>query len=258
MTLFEGLAGTGPDIDAFFQIEDEINQSALDMGDGSSEYNLPGTHNAEEMITPAPAPVSSPPPAPEPVNTRERRPSSGHLSPRAVNISSPTAESVYNRRRSGLFAIDTQTPGQGVHPSPLAQIYQPLVFVDDESNGEENQPTSLGSSFVPRRRVASMTRPRRPSIEPFQPYTPPQPQPHPHPARPGGPPPAEHMAMPIPPSTVQERDESAPLVTSPGEISELTKRLMAMEERQQRIENLLVAMAGELRTTGNRGPKTNA
>lgn len=239
--LFEGLAGTGADIDAVFQIEDELNQSALDMDDQS------------EIIV-------SPPVGPSSVTYGERRRSTaGQISPTtsglAVNIKSTNSDASadfgHSRRRSGAFPfiIDSQTPG--IQPSPLAQIYQPLVLVDDESNGGDEMSMPLSStSFVPRRRLPSMTRVRRPSIEPFQP--------HPHPARSGGPQPAEHMAMPIPPTTVPERveDESV-LVASPGETSETSRRLMAMEERQQRIENLLVALAGELRATGTRVPKTN-
>lgn len=173
-----------------------------------------------------------------------------NTSGQAINVKRNA--SVSSRRRSGAFAIDAQTPV--VQPSPLAQLYQPLVLVDDEGNGDENLAPNLSSSFAPRRRLASMTRARRPSIEPFQPHSPPHPPSHP--ARPGGPPPAEHMAMPTPPTTVPE---DVALVTSPDETSsEMAKRLKAMEERQQRIENLLVALAGELRVSGNRTLKTNA
>jgi hypothetical protein len=174
-----------------------------------------------------------------------------NASGQAINVKRNA--SVSSRRRSGVFAIDAQTPG--VQPSPLAQLYQPLVLVDDEDNGgDENQAPNLSPSFVSRRRLASMTRVRRPSIEPFQPHSPSHPPSHP--ARPGGPPPAEHMAMPHPPTTVPE---DVALVTSPGEISsEMAKRLKTMEERQQRIENLLVALAGELRVSGNRPFKTDA
>jgi hypothetical protein len=64
------------------------------------------------------------------------------------------------------------------------------------------------------------------------------------------------MAMPTPPTTVPE---DVALVTSPGEISsEMTRRLKTMEERQQRIENLLVTLAGELRASGNRTLNTDA
>jgi hypothetical protein len=174
-----------------------------------------------------------------------------NASGQAINVKRNA--SVSSRRRSGAFAVDAQTPS--VEPSPLAQLYQSLVLVDDDSNGgDENQAPNLSPSFVPRRRLVSMTRPRRPSIEPFQPHSPSHPPSHP--ARPGGPPPAEHMAMPTPPTTVPE---DVALVTSPGEISsEMAKRLKTMEERQQRIENLLVALTGELRASGNRTLKTDA
>jgi hypothetical protein len=63
------------------------------------------------------------------------------------------------------------------------------------------------------------------------------------------------MDMPTPPTTVLERAEE---MASPGEDSQISKRLMEIEQRQQRIENLLVALAGELRTTGTRPAKVGS
>jgi hypothetical protein len=240
IAFFEGLAGNGADIDALFQIEDEIHQSALDTSDGRSHYD------SEYNI-----------PHPSATNLSQRRASSSSHRPaqsfgEGINVkrsaSTTSLDQMRNRRRSGMYGIDVMTP-VNQQPSPLAQIYQTVVPVE-EDNGNIDEDTYLApNSFVPRRRINSMTRPRRPSIEIQQPAVS-----HPHPARLGGPPPAEHMAMPIPPTTVPEY-EPVTTVTLPGE---WTRRLMAMEERQQRIENLLVSLAGELRTTGNRSLKTGS
>ncbi|KIM34106.1 hypothetical protein M408DRAFT_5463 [Serendipita vermifera MAFF 305830] len=246
MTIFDGLAGSGADIDALFQIEEELNQSALDTTDDRSEFSV---------RPPVAVPAAAPP------SPNRRRSLAGHLSPstsaQGANIrgSDASVDLAHIRRRSGAFAFGMDSQLSVVQPSPLAQIYQPVVFAEEESNNGDEIAASTSSPIAPRRRLPSLTRPRRPSIEPFQPIV----HPHPHPARPGGPPPAEHMAMPVPPSTVPERvEDEVALVASPGELSEVTKRLMAMEERQQRMENLLVALAGELRTAGSRIPKANA
>ena len=155
-----------------------------------------------------------------------------------------------SRTRSGALVVDAQTPV--IQPSPLAQLYQPLFFEDEGNGGDENQAANASSSFVQRRRQTPMNRQRRPSVEPFQ--SPAQSHPASHPARPGGLPPAEHMSMPNLPTTVPE---DLPLFTSSDGVS-VTKRLLVIEERQQRIENLLVALAGELRMSGNRPDKANA
>jgi len=181
-----------------------------------------------------------------------RRPSAGHLSPDASGqaIHIKRTASMSSRTRSGALVVDAQTPV--IQPSPLAQLYQPLFFEDEGNGGDENQAANASSSFVQRRRQTPMNRQRRPSVEPFQ--SPAQSHPASHPARPGGLPPAEHMSMPNLPTTVPE---DLPLFTSSDGVS-VTKRLLVIEERQQRIENLLVALAGELRMSGNRPDKANA
>ncbi|KAG8754783.1 hypothetical protein FRC14_004639 [Serendipita sp. 396] len=231
MTFFEGLAGNTSDIHTLFQIEEELNQSALDTRD---DHSIIQHGSQSRQLT---------------VDNQRKRSVAGNItvnaSPRHVRTTSEasTDHSRGTRRRSGIFAVDGMTPA--VLPSPLAQIYQPIIPVEDET-GEEIPIVGVSTSFVPRRRVASLSRQRRPSIEPFQPSS----APHSHPARPGGPPPAEHMVMSIPPSTLREQvEEDTPLVSSPGELGNLTRRLIAMEERQQRIENILLALSADLKGT---------
>ncbi|PVF92813.1 hypothetical protein CPB86DRAFT_809214 [Serendipita vermifera] len=233
MTFFEGLAGNGPDIDAVFQIADEIGQSALEMDDGSQ--------HSEFVVQPPSDPVPQQRP-------RERSFSGqGHLSASApgqpIQVKSNASEAgtdySRSRRRSALLSIDTFSPAP--QQSPLAQIYQPVIFPDDQNGDEIGFPLGSPTNLVPRRRITSLTRARRPSIEPHQHV--------PHPARAGGPPPADHMAMPIPPMTVPERaeEEQSFDVGSPADMVEMSRRLVAMEEKQTRIENLLIQLAGEMR-----------
>jgi hypothetical protein len=59
-----------------------------------------------------------------------------------------------------------------------------------------------------------------------------------------------HPSPPVAPTSemVQGREEEGPPVV---DWKDWVRRMDAMEQRQQRIENLLVALAGELRTAGN-------
>lgn len=249
IAMFEPFGGGAGQIDALFQIEDEINESALDSGDLALTFDNTVPHQAGGPTNNA---------------ARRRSVSSHHASaPPSQRMDPKTTESaltvttdISRKRRSAFFGLDL--PTSPVHPSPLAQLYQPVVLIGDNES-EQMELAPQGSSYGPRRRLASMTRQRRPSLEPFQPSSVPS-QPihlhaHSHPARPGGPPPAEHMDMPTPPTTVLERAEE---MASPGEDSQISKRLMEIEQRQQRIENLLVALAGELRTTGTRPAKVGS
>ncbi|KAG8836029.1 hypothetical protein FRC17_010493 [Serendipita sp. 399] len=232
MTFFEGLAGNTSDIHALFQIEEELNQSALD------------THDDAPILQQGSQPRQL---AADGERTRSAAGTAGlGTSLRRVRTASEASTDRGTRRRSGIFSVEGMTPA--VVQSPLAQIYQPIVPLEDEVGGQ-SPVTAASSSFVPRRRVTSITGLRRPSIEPTQPLAAPS-APHNHPARPGGPPPAEHMVMPIPPSTLPEQVEEDLVISPPPEEPDsLTRRLIAMEERQQRIENLLLTLSAELRST---------
>lgn len=228
---FEGLAGNGGDIDAVFAIQDEINQCALDMDDASqiSEYyshahgkTIPGRRPSTAHLAPG---TSG-----RPMHSFKGSPSDGSA------ISGPSRARRVSGRGGDAELPLPSTPAMG--PSPLAQIYQTVVVVDDE-NAEEAQP----SISLPRKRLSSTSRHRRSSTEP-------------HIVRPiiGGPP-ADHMVLPVPPDTVQERaDEDSPQAgASPGDLAEWTKRLTQIEQRQERIENLLISLAKGLKSEDTRG-----
>ncbi|CCA70742.1 related to receptor-activated Ca2+-permeable cation channel-Laccaria bicolor [Serendipita indica DSM 11827] len=247
MTFFEGLAGNGADIDTVFMIEEEINHDSLDAIDiDEDEATQPQQRpsiTSDSLTTPS----------------RQRRKSNtSHVGPassgQAITFRSNASDasvdqSRHAKRRSGIFGtIDATTPGP--QPSPLAQLYQPIVPTEEDTT-DEGMSLPPGAGLPPRRRLASMTRPRRPSIEPFQHAPSISPPVHSHPARPFGPPPAEHMLLPIPPSTLPEQAEeelrSPPVVRSPGELSEINRRIIEMERRQERIENLLISLVSEVK-----------
>lgn len=232
LAFFEGLAGNGGDIDALFAIEDEVNQCAVDDSSQISEYYS----HAHGKTIPARGRTNSrrqPSTSAQPIHPLKNTPSETSM------ISGPSKVRRGSGRGSdGDFPYPANTPAIG--PSPLAQIYQPIVL-EDEVEEEMLPSTSLGSHLQVKR-LPSLSRQRRSSTE------------H-HVTRPtlGGPP-ADHMAMPVPPFTVPERAEEEILPSGPPAIewTEWTKRLSQMEERQQRIENLLVSLANELRPVGKR------
>ncbi|TFK39792.1 hypothetical protein BDQ12DRAFT_722005 [Crucibulum laeve] len=132
-TFFEGLAGSGADIDAIFEIEDEYD-SALDTIDdnvsfGGHQLRRVSASSAIRPPRPTQAPADSPPrPIPR---------------PRVHSVLVRTADSSQN------------------FPSPLAQVFQPLV-VDEDIPEEESEDTATaapsGVSYGPasRRRLASI------------------------------------------------------------------------------------------------------
>ena len=190
-----------------------------------------------------------------------------------------TSSSTLRNRRNSNFGLLAEGLGRienAIVSSPLAQLFQPIVVDDDlvemggsnhgnggASSSSVNVPGSVGLVPIPRRRLTSMTgaRHRRLSSVDGQPQhfgaNLPLPGQHHHPhvhplvqqhlTHSHSPPHATPPAVPIT-KTVLEREE-APLSV---DWKDWTRRMEDMEQRQQRIENLLVAVAGELRTAGNR------
>ncbi|CAG8699104.1 1010_t:CDS:2, partial [Acaulospora colombiana] len=117
---FEGLAGNGPDIDAVFQIADEIGQSALEMDDSSQ--------NDEFVVQPPPEESASQDrPRARSFSGQGLLSTSAPGQPIQVRSNASEAGTDYSRsrRRSALLSIDTLSPAP--QQSPLAQIYHPTA-----------------------------------------------------------------------------------------------------------------------------------
>lgn len=191
-----------------------------------------------------------------------------------------TSSSILRIRRNshhGLLADGLGRIESALVSSPLAQLFHPIVVDGDPvniggtgsapdhkvlgnvgaSSSSVNIPSSAGLVPMPRRRLKSMTgaRNRRLSSvdEPSQHLSVPGQLHHPH-VRPLI---QQHPAHSVPhaappvlaPRTLLEREEGQPSV----DWKDWVRRLEDMEQSQQRIENLLVALAGELRSASNRG-----
>jgi hypothetical protein len=195
-------------------------------------------------------------------------------SPPRLDTSSSTPR---NRRNShlGLLSDGLGRIENAIVSSPLAQLFHPIVVDGDPINisgstpdhrvfgnsGESSSSVNIQSSGgglvpMPRRRLTSMTgaRNRRfSSVDgPSQHLPVPGQLHHPH-VRPliqqHSTHSAPHAATPVfAPKTLLEQEEGEPSV----EWKDWVRRLEDMEQGQQRIENLLVTLAGEMRSAGNR------
>ncbi|KAJ7577063.1 hypothetical protein C8J56DRAFT_870326 [Mycena floridula] len=137
---FEGLAGSGGDIDAIFEIQDEFETSALDTSEAGSPRGGAGFElTRQRRMSPFSAPTRSP------------------LSPPHAPGSPPRA------RLNSQMARGLTVEGAAQNfTSPLAQIYQPLVIDADESDPFQSPPANSPPSnavtygLVHRRRMSSM------------------------------------------------------------------------------------------------------
>ncbi|KAH7870618.1 uncharacterized protein C8R40DRAFT_634001 [Lentinula edodes] len=314
LSIFEGLAGSDSDIDAIFEIEEEVDTSALDTRD-DVELGPSDKPPLSPSVSTSSKP-NSPPPSPSKRRTSNssNRRTSNSLQQRR------TSNSSQNR----LFANQTHlTPGGGPssssqdqlggsqpHPipprtrvnsimsrgmeaaqsftSPLAQIYQPLVVDDDlplASDESLDQVPSVPQGGAPlisygpttRRRLSSMQGAHRRNtsdvgllrqsnnnlgtpnrhLQHVQQQQQRSQQNFPSMQEvmsgadgvisesPPGQSPSSRGGLDIPTAgQIQEEEGSA------GGASQWSERLAKLEERQERIENLLEGIARDLRDRG--------
>lgn len=282
--LFEGLTGAGPDIDHLFEIEDELNRESYILH-GDELVNPQNLSDKRPGSIPTPSQLQSQPASP--TGSPPRRQPLGSSSNTSFPFTQPepsrspprldTSSSILRNRRNshlGLLADGLGRIENAIISSPLAQLFHPIVVDDDPiniggstpdhrvlgnggaSSSGVNIPSSGGPIPMPRRRLTSMTGARHRRLSsvdaPSQHLPLPGQLHHPH-LRPLV---QQHLAHSPPhatppvltPRTMLEREEGQPSVDWKAWV----KRLEDMEQGQQRIENLLVALAGELRSAGNR------
>ncbi|VDB94664.1 unnamed protein product [Peniophora sp. CBMAI 1063] len=249
--LFEGMAGSGSDIDIIFEIEEEYN-SALDTDDGPPLNSRPravsfntgsnaGSRRQSQTGGTRPQPSSSP----------------THSKTSALPALAMPRHRLTSILHEGADAARTAV-------SPLAQIFQPIVVPEisgspeDAGNGLSPAGSNTGNGSAPvsygpasrRRRISTVGGGLRPSDShgPFG----------------GGlrfPSSASHGGSSLG-GAVSESPERSPKREDAPEVEtavdatdedaelgpiELTRRLGEIERRQQRIEDLLGQIAGALR-----------
>ncbi|KAJ7224298.1 hypothetical protein GGX14DRAFT_351429, partial [Mycena pura] len=258
LNFFEGLAGPGGDIDTVFEIEDELMQGAFAAGEHTADGDAFKAQRSRRM-SPYSSPIRPQPQQQQPAVTSPEPSSSS--SPRQIPTSGPRTR-VASLMHRGAEVAHTFT-------SPLAQIFQPLM-VDDDGIPQEltkhrdqnhvqpqnNQlsvasvtsgvaPPPSGVSYGPayRRRLSSVQASDHsggpPSVQPS----------HAHAAD------APQMLFPTSENSddvflasPDERPDSFPTAEDVEEKGDAwMKRLGKMEERQERIEALLEAIARDLK-----------
>ncbi|GJE91189.1 ion transporter [Phanerochaete sordida] len=274
LSFFEGFTGADADIDAIFELEeqfDEADESALDLEDSAippvdarahRRQSTMSRHRPSFSVTSARSQGSaragngtnggSPPASPK---------SSPKSSPKKPELLSPASGSVPLPRSRALSLLSRGLELAASAPSPLAQVFQPLIVSDEPPPEDTNAPPPANaapgvSSVVS---YGPATRRRVPSL-------------HPQPARramtvavPAGDAPAQGARQRFPgvASPTARSGISAlaaqPLSESPDDAAQggptetagqiideeggtLTNRLAAIEERQKRIEDLLVQL----------------
>ncbi|KAJ3866320.1 hypothetical protein EV359DRAFT_36901, partial [Lentinula novae-zelandiae] len=292
LSIFEGLAGSDSDIDAIFEIEEELDTSALDTRD-DIELGPSDKPPLSPSVSTSSKP-NSPPPSPSKrrtSNSSNRRTSNSLQQRRTSNSSQnrPFANQTHLTPGGGpSSSSQDQLGGSQPHPipprtrvnsimsrgmeaaqsftSPLAQIYQPLVVDDDlplASDESLDQVPSVPQGGAPlisygpttRRRLSSMQGVhRRNTSDHVQQQQPRSQQNFPSMQEvmsgadgvisesPPGQSPSSRGGLDIPTAgQIQEEEGSA------GGASQWSERLAKLEERQERIENLLEGIAKDLR-----------
>ncbi|KAK0467002.1 uncharacterized protein EV420DRAFT_1636034 [Desarmillaria tabescens] len=158
LALFEGLTRSDADIDAIFEIEDELNTSALETYPYVSNDSLPSRNSALSSSPSRMAPRA---------NTIEQQqlPQSNHPhfdDSRGNAPSHPPSQPFPIARTRVNSILNRNFETAQSFTSPLAQIFQPLVLDEDPVADENHSPPHL-VSFGPasRRRLSSMHQHRR-------------------------------------------------------------------------------------------------
>lgn len=256
MSFFEGLVGSGSTIDVIFEIE-ETDNSALDIGDhgelplaGAMAQRRPSRKSDHQTsLHPTrsfkePQSQLQPPPRsqPELTSTHARLPLPQQPGPVSYHASQASGASTLHRRVNSQISRADIT--QCI--SPLAQVFQPLLMDDVDDDPKEGTPQSSTAPLVSygpaSRRLASMQSVMRPDPIPIVQRRPPLPVINTRPemfdsSGSLSDSPQENSQ----PETAEEAEENSFEDRSMVRWLERTKR---MEERQKRIEDLLLELVG--------------
>ncbi|KAK0202576.1 hypothetical protein DFS33DRAFT_1374610 [Desarmillaria ectypa] len=161
LALFEGLTRSDADIDAIFEIEDELNTSALETYPYVSNGSLPSRQHRISTLSSSPSRM-----APQANTLEQQQPlqlNHPHFDDSLGNASSHSPSQPFPIVRTSVNSIlNRNFETAQSFTSPLAQIFQPLVLDEDPTADESHSPPHL-VSFGPasRRRLSSMHQHRR-------------------------------------------------------------------------------------------------
>ncbi|KAG2042631.1 hypothetical protein BDR03DRAFT_943864 [Suillus americanus] len=257
MSFFEGLVGSGSTIDVIFEVEEEMDNSALDTRDygelppaGAMAQRRPSRKSDHQTSLRLPRSLKEPqsqlqpPPRsqPELTSTHARPPLPQQPGPLSHQESQSSGASALHRRVNSQISRADIT--QSI--SPLAQVFQPFIMddVDDDSKEGTSQitPAPLVSYGPASRRLASMQSVMRPEPIPIVQRRPPLPVINTHPEIFDGP---GSLSASLQQSTQRETAEEAEESSfEDRSMVRWLERMNRMEERQKRIEELLLELVG--------------
>ncbi|KAG1767168.1 hypothetical protein EV702DRAFT_1036192 [Suillus placidus] len=256
MSFFEGLVGSGSTIDVIFEVEDEMDNSALDTRDhgdlppmaqrrpsrkSDHQTSLRPTRSLKESqySQPQPPPRSQP----ELTSTHARPPLPQQPGPLSHQESQSSGASALRRRVNSQISRADIT--QSI--SPLAQVFQPLIMDDVNDDSKEGTPQTTPVPLISygpasRRRLASMQSARCPDPIPIIQRRPPLPVINTRPEIFDGPVSlSASLQQSTQPETAEEAEETS---FEDGSMVRWFEHMKRVEERQKRIEDLLLELVG--------------
>lgn len=255
MSFFEGLVGSGSTIDIIFEVEEEMDNSALDTRDygespiGAMAQRRPSRksdHHISFRPTRSPKEPQSqllplPRSQPELTSTHTQPPLPQQSGPLSHQASQSSGASTFRRRVNSQMSRADITQGM----SPLAQVFQPLMMDDVDDDTKEGTPRSTPAPIVSygpaSRRIASV---RHPDPIPIAQHRPSWPVIDTRPDILDGP--GLLSSSPqqsIQPETAEEAEETS---FEDRSMVRWLERMKRMEERQKRIEDLLLELVGRV------------
>lgn len=257
MSFFEGLVGSGSTIDVIFEVEEEMDNSALDTRDygehppagAAAQRRLSRKSDHHISLRPTRS-LKQPQSQPQPLPRSQAELPSAHAQPPLPQQPGPQTHQA--SQSSGASAL-RQRISQISHAdmtqsiSPLAQVFQPLIMDDVDDDPKEGTPQSTPAPLISygpasRRRLASMQSMRRPDPIPIAQRRPPLPVINTRQEPFHGP--GSLSASPqqgTQPETAEEAEENS---FEDGSMVRWFERMKRMEERQKRIEDMLLELVG--------------
>ncbi|KAF9223997.1 hypothetical protein BS17DRAFT_808316 [Gyrodon lividus] len=258
MSLFEGLAGSGANIDVIFDIEDDM-ENALDTEDYGEllpiqpsnglqrRISRKSGHPSRSSLRPArpPSPKEQEPPStPAPQSSAPQSPQQ--------HPPSPQRATGHIRQSSAPIQLHRRVKSDVIH-SPLAQVFQPLIVDDDVVVGGDNgggggllQAPVISYGPATRRRLMSIQSTNRyqSELSASTPIVPRKPFPvidtRQETLR-GLPSPELQLGIPTAEQVEESNEED-------GGMTEWLRRMRQMEERHKRVEDLLVQLTSNLQS----------
>ncbi|KAG2128545.1 hypothetical protein DEU56DRAFT_818870 [Suillus clintonianus] len=262
MSLFEGLVGSGSTIDVIFEMEEEMDNSALDTRDygelppagaaaqrrqSRKSDHWTSLHPSRSLKEPQSQLQPPPRSQPELPSTHAQPPLPQQPGPLTHQASQSSGASALRRRVNSQISRAEMT--QSI--SPLAQVFQPLIMDDEDDASKKGVPQSTPAPLISygpasRRRLASMRSVRRPADSPnpipIAQRRPPWPVINTRQEILDGPGPlSASLQESIHPETAEEAEEDS---FEDGSMVRWVERMNRMEDRQKRIEDMLLELVG--------------